>query len=137
MEKNHAHALRHYLVVWLGLIGLTAISFGASWLHLGTTDVVIALGIAVIKSVLVLLFFMHLIEHRGANALIIGVTVIFIALLSSLMAADVATRLHTTPRPVLGVSGAEPGRLRPAAAPHAPKAQDAQDAQDAPQTPHR
>lgn len=114
-QQHHAHPLRHYLVVWLALLGLTAISFGASWLHLGAADIVVALVIAVIKSALVLLFFMHLIEQRGANALVIGVTVIFIALLASLMASDVTTRLHTSPRPVIGVSGAEPGQLAPAA----------------------
>jgi cytochrome c oxidase subunit 4 len=105
MEKPHAASFTHYALVWLGLLGLTALSFGLSLLHLGAADVVVALAIAVVKSVLVLLFFMHLVEHRGTNMAVVGTLVFFIALLASLMAADVATREGTTPAPVLGVPG--------------------------------
>lgn len=95
---THKHAsTRHYLFVYLGLIGLTALSFGLSLLHLGAADTVAALVIAVAKSTLVVLFFMHLIEQRTINALVLGTTLFFIALLTSITAADVATRITNTP----------------------------------------
>jgi cytochrome c oxidase subunit 4 len=97
MEKTHAHPITHYVLVWLGLLGLTGLSFGLSLLHLGAADIVVALAIAIVKSTLVLLFFMHLIEQRGANAAVVGTLVFFVVLLTSLMAADVATRERYTP----------------------------------------
>lgn len=96
MTHNHA-STRHYLFVYLGLIGLTALSFGLSLLHLGTADIWAALLIAVAKSTLVVLFFMHLIEQRTINALVLGTTLFFIGLLTALTTADVVTRITSTP----------------------------------------
>ncbi|EYF06923.1 cytochrome C oxidase subunit IV family protein [Chondromyces apiculatus] len=107
---NHKHgSTRRYVTVYLALVGLTALSFGLSWLHLGTVDTVIALLIAVVKSTLVVLFFMHLLEHRTVSGLVLGCTVFFIALLTSLMAADVATRINSTPAPFVITGESEGG----------------------------
>lgn len=100
----HQHATRHYVYVYLGLLALTALSFGLSWLPLGAADTPAALVIAVAKSTLVVLFFMHLLEQRTINALVLFTTLFFIALLTSLMVADVATRITTTPVPITGVA---------------------------------
>lgn len=94
-SKRHPSWLR-YVVIWLCLLALTSASFLLSLAHLGAVDVVVALGIAVAKSSLVLLFFMHLLEHRFSNAMIVLVSCALVVLLVSLVAADVATR-HTFP----------------------------------------
>jgi cytochrome c oxidase subunit 4 len=48
------------------------------------------------KGTLVALFFMHLIEQRFVNRMVLLISVLFIALLVTLVVADVATR-HTFP----------------------------------------
>ena len=80
----------------------------SSRLHLGGADVVIALLIASVKSTLVLLFFMHLVERPGTAMLVPFIGVAFVALLISLVVTDVGTR-HTFP--------AAPLPLAPEAAP--------------------
>jgi len=95
-QMHHASSLR-YVVVWLALVVLALLSYVLSRAHLGALDVFVALAIAVGKTVLVVLFFMELIEHRFANALVLIVSGGFIVLLVSLMVADVATR-HTFPK---------------------------------------
>jgi len=101
-----------YVVVWIGLVTLTLVSFALSYAHLGTADVVLSLLIAVIKSLLVMLFFMHLIEQRLTNALAPAVTLGFIVLLLSLVATDVLTR-HTFPKaPVPFTYDTSAGRSR-------------------------
>ncbi|HSN98770.1 MAG TPA: cytochrome C oxidase subunit IV family protein [Candidatus Nanopelagicales bacterium] len=104
MEHKHA-STKHYILVYVGLLALTALSFGLSWLPLGAAHTPAALVIAVVKSTLVVLFFMHLLEQRTINALVLFTTIFFIALLASLMAADVATRITTTPAPIIGITG--------------------------------
>ncbi len=95
MAHKTAGALR-YVLVWLGLVFFTLASFGLSYAHTGDLEAPIALGIAVIKTGLVLAFFMHLIEERATNVAIPFIAVGFIVLLLSLLATDVLTR-HTFP----------------------------------------
>jgi cytochrome c oxidase subunit 4 len=61
-------------------------------MHLGTWALPLALIIAVTKSLLVILFFMHLWEQKGANRIVIGTSFVFVALIITLTVADVATR---------------------------------------------
>lgn len=119
----HKHlAAKHYVFTWLGLCVLTMASFATSYAPLGSGDLVISLAIAVAKTLLVLLVFMHLIEQRFVNQMVVVMSFFMVVLLASLMAGDVATR-HTFPK------GAEPppptvepavGPLPPAAAPTSP-----------------
>ncbi len=86
-----------YFVVWLALMGLALLSFLFSGSHHGIFDIVFALVIAVAKTALVALFFMELIEHRFINSMVVLVSAGLIALLLSLMVADIRTR-RTFPR---------------------------------------
>ncbi len=59
--------------IWLtyaALVALTLLSFGISRLDLGAADFVLALVIASAKTMLVLLFFMHLTEQRATPAFV-------------------------------------------------------------------
>jgi cytochrome c oxidase subunit IV len=85
------------VLVWLVLMALAIVSYLLSLAHLGSLDIVFALLIAVLKTVLVVLFFMELIEHRFVNTLVLVVSAGFAVLLLFLMVADVVTR-HTFPR---------------------------------------
>ncbi len=53
-------AYRSYIIVWLALLVLTAVTWGVSYVNLGMGNVAVALLIASVKAALVALFFMHL-----------------------------------------------------------------------------
>jgi cytochrome c oxidase subunit 4 len=96
--KTTTHApWTRYLVVWLVLMGLTALSFLLSLAHLGAIDTVFSLVIAAAKSTLVLLFFMHLVEERFTVKLAPFLAFGYVLLLVALMATDVVSR-HTFPK---------------------------------------
>ncbi|HET6437416.1 MAG TPA: cytochrome C oxidase subunit IV family protein [Anaeromyxobacter sp.] len=88
----HSHLVR-YLVVWGGLLALTILTYTLARIHLpGTWAIAVALLIAVAKGSLVVLFFMHLWDERGANRVVFGTSLVFVALLIGLIIADNATR---------------------------------------------
>ena len=88
--------MKTYLVTWIILLVLTVVSWQTATMDLGGFDAAVMLGIATIKAVLVVLFFMHLLHARFANKMVVIVSAFFVVLLVVLTAADVATR-HTFP----------------------------------------
>jgi cytochrome c oxidase subunit IV len=91
-ENGEHHSALPYVIVWVALVILTVTTYLTGRIHLGTWALPIALSIAVTKSLLVILFFMHLWEQKGTNRLVIATSVVFVALLISLTLGDVATR---------------------------------------------
>ncbi len=86
-----------YWVTWVALLALTLTTFLLSRVHLGHPwQLVVALVIACAKSALVVLFFMHLWDHGGANRLVFGTSVFFVVLLIGLVVLDNATRFTLT-----------------------------------------
>lgn len=81
-----------YLLVWIALVALTVLSWLLSLAHLGSTDIAVALVIAVAKTTLVLLFFMHLAEERFSIVAIPALAMFFLLLLLGLTVTDVVTR---------------------------------------------
>ena len=57
--SGHVLPLRTYFAVFIGLLVLTAVTTGVSYLDFGAWNVVVALSIAMLKVVLVVLYFMH------------------------------------------------------------------------------
>jgi cytochrome c oxidase subunit 4 len=107
----HSHVGR-YLAVWAGLMGLTALTWGLSRLHIpGGAGVAVALGIATVKGSLVALFFMHLYDQRGPNRLVLVTSLVFVALLVLLPLLDNATRFPLANPPE---AEASPQRIRDA-----------------------
>lgn len=99
-----------YFYVWIALVCLTCLSWGASYAHLSTAgDLVVSLAIAVVKTLLVLTFFMHLIEQRFINRFVVAVSVLMTLLLLSLTTVDVVSRdtFPAKPEPPI-VEGATP-----------------------------
>jgi cytochrome c oxidase subunit 4 len=83
---------RTTFATWLALLALTALSFGVSYVHLGTLNIPVALAIASIKAILVVLIFMELAVEKFSVQVTLAVSFVFVALLIGLMVADVATR---------------------------------------------
>ena len=81
-----------YLICWVALALLTGVTFALSNVHLGALALPVALLIAVTKAAIVALFFMHLWDQRGAARLVLATSVLFVAVLSTLVVADVLTR---------------------------------------------
>jgi cytochrome c oxidase subunit 4 len=57
--QHHIVSPAIYIVVGLVLLAFTALTVGASYIEMGVFNAVVALAIAVIKAMLVVLFFMH------------------------------------------------------------------------------
>jgi cytochrome c oxidase subunit 4 len=91
-DNGEHHSALPYLLVWVALLILTFTTNATGRMHLGTWALPLALTIAVTKSLLVILFFMHLWEQKGANRIVIGTSFVFVALIITLTVADVATR---------------------------------------------
>lgn len=92
-KKKHVSGVA-YVATFVGLLLLATVSLLLSFLHWPVWGTVVALGIAAVKAILVLFFFMHLVEQRFSNRMAVLVSVLFVGLLVGLTTADVATR-HT------------------------------------------
>jgi cytochrome c oxidase subunit IV len=59
--SDHGPSLKTYVAVFAALLVLTLVTYSAAYMNFGshTLNVVVALGIAVTKATLVVLFFMH------------------------------------------------------------------------------
>ncbi len=87
--------VRGYMVVFVALIALTAITVGVSYLHLEVHNaVLVALAIAIFKASLVALFFMHLISERHVIFLILAFTVAFFLVLMFLPILTTLDHVH-------------------------------------------
>ena len=89
-EEHHSAVA--YVVVWIALLGFTALTYITGTAHLGKWALTIALAIAVAKSTLVALIFMHLRSSPKLTALVVGSAVLFLAILIVVTASDYFTR---------------------------------------------
>jgi cytochrome c oxidase subunit IV len=92
MQEHHGAG--RYWLVWGALIVLTVVTVVTGRMHIPHFALLVALVIASVKGLLVLLFFMHLVDHKGANRLVIGVSVLFVVLMLVMPMADLATRFR-------------------------------------------
>lgn len=76
----HAHisSVPFYVAVFLGLLCLTVITVGQSYVDLGKANLIFVILIATMKASLVVTFFMHLKWDNKFNALIFLSTIFFI-----------------------------------------------------------
>jgi cytochrome c oxidase subunit 4 len=78
--------------VWAALLGLLVLSMFLAYIPMGPVTVTSGVAIAVIKSSLVLVFFMELIRSRALIRLAALAGLIFVAVMFALTLADVLTR---------------------------------------------
>jgi cytochrome c oxidase subunit IV len=84
--------MRRYLLTFAALLLLTGLTLGLSFASLGAFAMPVALLIAAGKSLLVALFFMHLVEHGGSARLAFIIGIAFALLLIVLATLDVVSR---------------------------------------------
>src|SRR5262249_28302513 len=83
---------KKYLLVFLGLMGLTATTVAAYRGPLGIFHTPVALGIAAAKALLVVLFFMHLLRSSRLTWIVALSGLIWLVILIGLTMSDYVTR---------------------------------------------
>jgi cytochrome c oxidase subunit 4 len=96
-----------YVLVFLTLIGLTALTTGVAYIDLGPFNTVVALAIAFAKMTLVILFFMHVRHGTGLVRITIVSAFFWFILLIAFTMSDYRTRTWT-PVPSSWSSAAPP-----------------------------
>jgi len=89
---GHVLPTRAYYVVFATLLALTLITTEAASMDLGPFNVVVALVIAGIKSVLVVLFFMHVRYSKPLIWLAAGAALIWLGIMIGLTLSDYLSR---------------------------------------------
>jgi cytochrome c oxidase subunit 4 len=85
--------IRTYILVWAGLLALTAATVVAARLELGRLSIYAVIFIAAAKSTLVVLFFMHLLEEkRLLFKLLLPIALATLAIFIGLTFTDIAAR---------------------------------------------
>jgi cytochrome c oxidase subunit 4 len=94
-EKNPS--VGNYILVFMALLVLAALTTGIAYVDLGPFNTVIALAIAVVKMSLIGLFFMHLWSSPGLTRIVVLAGFFWLALMVSFTLADVFTRSWINP----------------------------------------
>ena len=94
------------LGVWGTLMVLTILTVAVTWVDLGQLNLVVALGIATVKALLVALYFMHLRWDRPFNGVVFLIALVTIFLFITLALLDT-----TQYQPTLD-GGQAPGLLK-------------------------
>lgn len=91
-EKHPPISLGTYLMVWLALLALTALTITAASLHFGRWSVLAAIIIATIKGTLVLMYFMHLRYEDRVFKIMLLLALFTLAVIMGLTFVDVLLR---------------------------------------------
>ena len=89
-HDSHVHIvpMRILAGVFAALMILTFLTVAATWVDLGELNIVIALGVAVIKAAMVCLYFMHLRYDSPFNGMVLVVALLFVALFIGISLLD-------------------------------------------------
>jgi cytochrome c oxidase subunit 4 len=93
--SDHSHpidSVKTYTVVFLALIVLTFVTTGVAYIDLGPFSVVVALGIACVKMLLVALVFMHVRHSTRLTKLVVTGGLLWLAILIAFTLSDILTR---------------------------------------------
>jgi cytochrome c oxidase subunit 4 len=96
--SGHVVPVRTYVGIFLALMVLTGLTTGVAFIDMGMWNTPVALLIAVVKMLLVVLFFMHVKYTTGLTKTVIVAGFFFLALLVAFTLADELTR-HWGPQP--------------------------------------
>lgn len=84
----HAVPLEILAGVFVLLMGLTVATVAATWIDLGSLNIVIALGIALVKGAFVCLYFMHLRYDSPLYSVIVVTALLFVVLFIGIVLLD-------------------------------------------------
>lgn len=92
-ETPQVTPLRRYLWVLAALLALLALSAGSALLKLGAFNTVIAMGVSVAKTLLVMAVFMHETEARRLTRMASALGFLWLAILIGLSLTDFLARV--------------------------------------------
>jgi cytochrome c oxidase subunit 4 len=87
-----AREVRLYVLVWIGLMILLALTVGATFAPIGALKAPVNLGIAFAKAALVFWFYMHLHRQPGLERLAAVAAAVWLLILLLLSGADFVSR---------------------------------------------
>ncbi len=90
--SQHIDSVKTYTLVFVLLILLTVTTTGVAYLDLGHFSVVVALTIAVVKMLLVALFFMHIRHSTQLTKVVVVGGLLWLSILITLSMSDFITR---------------------------------------------
>jgi cytochrome c oxidase subunit 4 len=91
-QSHPIDSVKTYALVFIALIVLTFVTTGVAYIDLGAFSVIVALGIAVVKMLLVALFFMHVRHSDKLTKLVVVGAVLWLAILIFFTLGDFFTR---------------------------------------------
>lgn len=93
-QGGHGHVvpIGVYVGVFLALMALTLLTTGVAYIDLGAFNTVAALTIAVVKMLLVVLFFMHVKYSTGLTRIVIICGFFWLGIMITLSLSDELTR---------------------------------------------
>lgn len=92
-HTGHVVPISTYVLVFLALMVGTALTTGVAYIDMGRWNTVAALTIAVIKMLLVVLFFMHVKYATGLTRIVILAGFFWLGIMITLSCADELTRV--------------------------------------------
>ncbi len=93
--SEHVHEpvpYRTFILIWVALLILTGVTVAVSRVHLGALNIWVALGVASIKSSLVIFVFMHLRQESKLFKICLIVMLVILAIFIGLTFFDVLYR---------------------------------------------
>ena len=104
MNSDKIVSVRVYVLVFTALIALTVTTTAVAFVDLGATwNSSVALAIAIVKALLVVLFFMHVLYSRPLTWVFVGIGFFWLAILFALTLADYVTRDNSGAGPLASV----------------------------------
>jgi cytochrome c oxidase subunit 4 len=91
-NEHHVVGPKTYLTILVALFILTATTTGAAYIDMGVFNPIAALGIACIKAVLVILFFMHIRYSSKVMMLTVGAGFFTFLVLITMTLSDYISR---------------------------------------------
>jgi cytochrome c oxidase subunit 4 len=89
---QHHGSVRTYVIIFLLLVALTALTIGVAGIDLGPANAAIALLIATTKATLVVLFFMHVKDSSRLTQLFLVAGLIWLGILVFITMSDFVSR---------------------------------------------
>jgi cytochrome c oxidase subunit 4 len=91
-HEEHVTSVGTYLAVFAGLIVLTILTTAVAFVNLHPVNVVVALGIATCKMLLVSLWFMHVKHSSGLTKLVLVAALLWLGIMLAFTLADFHSR---------------------------------------------
>ena len=92
MMKSSGTSKKFYFGIWIALLLLLLLTWGLAEINLGPFNNVAALGISAIKTLLVVLFFMHVRYESKLTWVFVAAGLIWLVIMVDLTMSDYVTR---------------------------------------------